>query len=151
MVLLVAMGVVGLAVVSLLAWILTVRLRRATHARRHSGAWDAFASTCPEPPPGPDGHAHPLTPHPGPAGEVVVRPDGLCLTLSDHPGQTLWLPWASVRWLNPAEPSGVDVGISGGLRFQVSAHAGRAIWESRVANLHSGAPPKAPTLAPAAG
>ncbi|HEX8384952.1 MAG TPA: hypothetical protein VF576_02155, partial [Rubricoccaceae bacterium] len=93
-----ALGAVGGALI----WSVLRVLRRAALARRREAAWATFSEGCPEPPPGDDGSVYPLSPTPGPAGEVAVRPDGLCLRLDDYPGRTLWVPWGDVRRVEPA-------------------------------------------------
>lgn len=114
-----------------LIWSVRHWLRRATAARRRDRAWAGFSTTCPAPPPGADGPAYPLAPAPGPAGEVVVRPDGLCLRLADHPGRPMWVPWSDVRRVEPAERSGVRLLLASGLDLYVGALGGRAIWEAQ--------------------
>lgn len=113
--------------------------RKGSLSRRQTAAWSGFADTCPEPGPGLDEPAYPLKLNPGPAGEVVVRPDGLCLRLTSVPDKRLWAPWEVVRRLDPATNGGVLVTLTGGLLFQVSALAGRSIYEAQAASLRHGA------------
>lgn len=130
-----ALSAVGLALLGGgIVWVVIVRMRRAALDRRHAEAWDAFAERCPAPPPGLDGESYALTPPPGPAGEVAVRPDGLCLRLEGK-ARTLWVPWTDLRRLESAGTAGVHVALAGGLHFQVTALGGRAIYEAETASL----------------
>ena len=136
LILLVAAVVVAGAGLGTRAW---RRSRTGVHSQRRAAAWSGFAETCSEPGPGPDEPVYPLVPRPGPAGEVVVRPDGLCLRLTSVSERRLWAPWEVVRRLDPATNGGVFVTLAGGLHFQVSALAGRSIYEAQGASLRHGA------------
>ncbi len=131
-----ALGVAGLGLVSLAVR----RHRRTAHERIRAAGWAGFAETCPEPPPGQDSPVYPLDPTPGPAGEIVVRPDGLCLQLATHAGRTLWVPWRDVRRLEPTDYGGVRLLLLSGLDLHLSALAGRAIWQAQSESLRQPRP-----------
>ena len=130
-----AIVVLAGAYIGVFVW---MRFRKGSLARRQTAAWNGFADMCPEPGPGPDEPVYPLKLNPGPAGEVVVRPDGLCLRLTSVSDRRLWAPWEAVRQLDPATNGGVLVTLRGGLLFQVSALAGRSIYEAQAASLRRG-------------
>ena len=143
------LSALSLGTVGVVLALYAVHLRRRTvRDRLRAAGWAGFAETCPEPPPGQDSPAYPLDATPGPAGELVVRPDGLCLRLATHAGRTLWVPWGDVRRLEPTVHGGVRLLLMSGLALYLPALAGRAIWQAQAESLRVDRPGPARTGVP---
>lgn len=129
--LLLAVAAVALfAVGAALIWAVAATRRRAVRARHTAELWAHFVDTCPSMPTGTDGEAFALT-SPGPAGDVSVQPDGLCLRLDRYAGRTFWLTWSSIRGLDPDPDGGAMLRLARGVEVHLPALACRAIWDAK--------------------
>ena len=116
-----------------LLWHVAQRRRAAAESRTQTRRWASFVAQAAEPTPGTMEPAYPVVAQPGIAGEIVVRPDGLCLLLAAHPGRTVWVPWRSVRRLEPTDKGGAVLRLISGLDLTLGVVACRAVWEAQTA------------------
>ena len=127
-----------------LAWHVARRRQQALKMQADQRRWARLFAHATEPAPGPTSPVYMVATRHDVGGEIVVRPDGLCLRLSAHPGRTAWVPWPSVRRLEPTEKGGAVLRLRADLTLALGVDACRAVWEAQAA----GRRPR-PTLPPA--